>query len=427
MNLTQTEAVMAADAQYILPTYKRADVLFTRGEGMYLYDSAGKKYLDFMSGIAVAALGHSDPEWVTAVTQQASQLIHVSNLYYTTPQVELARKLIENSFADKLFFSNSGAEANEAALKFARKYGGISDFGFRISESPAIRNPKSEIVAFSGSFHGRTMGALSVTYRAQYREPFGPLIPGVTFAPFNDLDAARQAITDETCAVIVEPVQGEGGVNPATPEFLRGLRALCDAHDALLIFDEVQCGLGRSGHLWAHEAYGVTPDIMTLAKPLAGGLPIGATLVTQKVADAIQPGDHGSTFAAGPLVCAAANVVFDRVNRPEFLQQVQETGAYLRHRLETLESDEIVAVRGVGLLVGVEMKTAVAPLIARARQNGLILINAGDNVLRLAPALIAERQHVDEAIKILEGTISDYGLRIAENAPNPQSEIRNPQ
>jgi acetylornithine/succinyldiaminopimelate/putrescine aminotransferase len=416
MNLTKTESLMAADAQYILPTYKRADVVFTRGEGMYLYDSDGRQYLDFMSGIAVAALGHSDPEWVTAVSQQAAQLVHVSNLYHTAPQVELARRLVEYSFADKVYFCNSGTEANEAALKFARKAAKVktavnpepetishlnnSTFGHTWTEA------KTQIVAFSGSFHGRTMGSLSVTYKAQYREPFGPLIPGVTFAPFNDLDAARQAITDETCAVIVEPVQGEGGVNPATPEFLRGLRELCDAHDALLIFDEVQCGLGRTGHLWAYQAYGVTPDIMTLAKPLAGGLPIGATLVTQKVADVMQPGDHGSTFAAGPLACAAANVVFDRVNRPEFLQHVQEMGAYLRHRLATLESDEITAVRGTGLLVGVAMKTAVAPLIARARQNGLILINAGDTVLRLAPALIAERQHIDEAVKILEHCLS---------------------
>lgn len=412
MNLTETEALMAADAHYILPTYKRAEVLFTRGEGMYLYDSAGKQYLDFMSGIAVAALGHSDGAWATAVAQQAAQLTHVSNLYYTAPQIELARKLIENSFADKLFFCNSGAEANEAALKFARKYGRISDVGFGISDSRSnlkseIQNPKSHIVAFSGSFHGRTMGALSVTYKAQYREAFEPLVPGVRFSPFNDLDAARAAIDDSVCAVIVEPIQGEGGVNPATPEFLRGLRELCNAHNALLIFDEVQCGLGRTGHLWAHEAYGVTPDIMTLAKPLGGGLPIGATLLTQKVADAIQAGDHGSTFAAGPLVCAAANVVFDRVNRPEFLAKVAETGAYLRHRLETLETEEIVAVRGAGLLLGVEMKTAVFPLITRARQNGLILINAGENVLRLAPPLIAERQHIDEAIRKLELSIAN--------------------
>ena len=405
MNLTETEALMAADAHYILPTYKRADVLFTRGEGMYLYDSAGKQYLDFMSGIAVAALGHSDGAWATAGGQQTAQNTPLSHRYETPPQKEQARPHHENSSADKLFFCNSGAEANEAALKFARKYQWSAERGMQNAEYSALRIPHSAFVAFSGSFHGRTMGALSVTYKVQYREAFEPLVPGVRFAPFNDLDAARAAIDDSVCAVIVEPIQGEGGVNPATPEFLRGLRDLCDAHDALLIFDEVQCGLGRTGHLWAHEATGVTPDIMTLAKPLGGGLPIGATLMTQKVADAIQAGDHGSTFAAGPLVCVAANVVFDRVNRPEFLAKVTETGAYLRHRLETLETEEIVAVRGAGLLVGVEMKTAVLPLITRARQNGLILINAGDTVLRLAPPLIAERQHVDEAIRKLELSI----------------------
>ncbi|MCB8986610.1 MAG: aspartate aminotransferase family protein [Ardenticatenaceae bacterium] len=387
------QTIIQTEAEYVLHTYNRPEVVFTHGDGMYLYDSEGKKYLDFMSGIAVAALGHSDEEWVTAVSQQAAQLVHVSNLYHTVPQAQLAQKLVENSFADKVYFCNSGAEANEAALKFARKYARSA-------------NGKSAIVALSGGFHGRTMGALSVTYKAQYRDPFGPLVPGVTFAPFNDLPAAQQQITDKTCAVIVEPVQGEGGVNPATPEFLQGLRALCDAHGALLIFDEVQCGLGRTGHLWAHEAYGVTPDIMTLAKPLAGGLPIGATLVTQAVADVIQPGDHGSTFAAGPLVCTAANVVFDRVSRPAFLQQVQQTAAYLHHRLQTLESDQIVTVRGAGLLVGVEMNTAVVPLIAAARSQGLMVINAGENVLRLAPPLIAAQEHVDEALTILENCLA---------------------
>ncbi len=416
MNQTDSQTIIQQEADYVLHTYNRPDVVFTHGQGMYLYDSDGKQYLDFMSGIAVAALGHSDEEWVTAVAQQAAQLVHVSNLYHTAPQAQLAQKLVTHSFADKVYFCNSGAEANEAALKFARKYAKVKTAVPAEPETISHLNnhtfghewaePKTHIVAFSGGFHGRTMGALSVTYKAQYREPFGPLVPGVAFAPFNDLAAARNAITDQTCAIIVEPIQGEGGVNPATPEFLQGLRDLCDAHNALLIFDEVQCGLGRTGHLWAYEAYGVSPDIMTLAKPLAGGLPIGAALVTQKVADVIQPGDHGSTFAAGPLVCTAANVVFDRVSQPGFLQQVRENAAYLRHRLETLESDEIVTVRGAGLLVGVEMRTAVAPLVAAARSHGLMIINAGENVLRLAPPLIVTRHHVDEAINILETCLS---------------------
>jgi predicted acetylornithine/succinylornithine family transaminase len=300
----------------------------------------------------------------------------------------LARRLVENSFADKVFFCNSGAEANEAALKFARKWAKV-EIG------------KTNIVAFSGSFHGRSMGALSVTYKEKYRQPFEPLVPGVSFGTFNDLDSAGQAIDDNTCAVIVEPIQGEGGVHPATPEFLQGVRRLCDEHRALLIFDEVQCGLGRTGELWAHQSYGVTPDIMTLAKPLAGGLPIGATLVTQKVAEVMKPGDHGSTFAAGPLVCRAAQVVFDRVNRPEFLQQVQENGAYLRHRLQTLESEKIVNVRGAGLLVGLELNTAVAPLITDARERGLLIISAGDNTLRLAPPLIITKEQIDRAVNVI--------------------------
>ncbi len=401
------DEIIQAEKQYVVQTYVRPEVVFTQGKGAVLEDSEGKEYLDFTSGIAVTALGHSDEGWVTAVAQQAAQITHVSNLYHTVPQVQLAQKLVESSFADKVYFCNSGAEANEAAIKFARKWAGTGagEQGGRGAEESLPRSPAPllpGIVAFSGGFHGRTVGALSVTYKSQYREPFAPLMPGVTFAEYNNLASAAAAMDAATCAVIVEPVQGEGGVNPATPEFLQGLRDLCDQHGALLIFDEVQCGLGRTGWLWAHEAYGVKPDIMTLAKPLAGGLPIGATLVTDAVAAVIKPGDHGSTFAAGPLVTAAANVVFDRVSQPTFLEQVQKNGAYLKHRLETLESEEITAVRGSGLLIGVEMKGSVKPLIAAAREKGLMVINAGENVLRLAPPLIISREEIDTAVKIIE-------------------------
>lgn len=389
--------IIAGEAKYLVQTYVRPPVVFEYGEGCYLFDAQGRRYLDFTSGIAVTALGHGDEAWVTAVSEQAASLVHVSNLYHTAPHVELARRLVEHSFADRVFFCNSGAEANEAALKFARKYARFT----------TGRQDKIGIVAFSGGFHGRTVGALSTTYKAQYREPFAPLMPGVTFAPFNDIASATEAITNETCAVIVEPLQGEGGVNPADPTFLQALRAQCDAHGALLIFDEVQCGLGRTGYLWAHEAFGVAPDMMTLAKPLAGGLPIGAVLVTQDVADVLQPGDHGSTFAAGPLVCRAATVVFDRVSQPEFLTQVRENAAYLRHRLEMLESDEILEVRGAGLLVGVAMKTAVAPHIAAARDKGLMVINAGPNVLRLAPPLIVGRSEIDTAVDIIAACLEE--------------------
>ncbi len=390
------QELIQAEKQYIVQTYIRPEVLFTQGKGAVLTDSEGKEYLDFTSGIAVTALGHSDEAWVTAVAQQAAKLTHVSNLYHTVPHVQLAKKLVESSFADKVYFCNSGAEANEAAIKFARK----------AMSNEQLAMSKTNVVAFSGGFHGRTVGALSVTHKAKYREPFAPLMPGVTFAEFNNLDSAAAAMDEATCAVIVEPVQGEGGVNPSTPEFLQGLRELCDRYGALLIFDEVQCGLGRTGKLWAHEWYGVEPDIMTLAKPLAGGLPIGATLVTDEVAAAIKPGDHGSTFAAGPLVTAAANVVFDRVSQPEFLKQVQENGAYLKHRLEMLASEEMTAVRGSGLLIGVEMKGSVKPLIAAAREKGLMVINAGENVLRLAPPLIISREEIDTAVNIIEACLS---------------------
>jgi predicted acetylornithine/succinylornithine family transaminase len=383
--------VIAGEAKYIVPTYSRPEVVFTDGEGAHLYDSEGKRYLDFASGIAVMALGHSDEAWVQAVCQQAGRLTHVSNLYHTAPHIELAGRLVKNSFADRVFFCNSGAEANEAALKFARKF----------AWTQQGENTKNKIVAFSTSFHGRSMGALSATHKAKYREPFEPLVPGVAFAAFNDLASARETIDQDTCAVIVEPIQGEGGVHPAEPEFLSGLRALCDEHGALLIFDEVQCGLGRSGQMWAYQAYGVTPDIMTLAKPLAGGLPIGATLVTEAVAQAMAVGDHGSTFGAGPLVCSAATVVFDRVNQPDFLASVRLNGAHLMALLQKLDPEKVVAVRGAGLLIGVEFNVAVAPLVTAARERGLLVISAGENVLRLCPPLIVTGEQIEAAAAIL--------------------------
>ncbi len=388
LNATQT---IAYESRYLVPTYTRSDRVFTHGEGSYLFDTAGNRYLDFASGIAVTALGHSDQMWIEAVKDQADQLVHVSNLYHTTPHVQLAQRLVENSFADRVFFCNSGSEANEAALKFARKW---------VRVAIGVDN-KTNIVAFEGSFHGRTMGALSVTARQQYRDPFAPLMPGVSFAPFNDLDAARKAIDSKTCAVIVEPVQGEGGVRVAEPGFLECLRDLCDQHQVILVFDEVQCGLGRTGYLWAHENYAVTPDIMTLAKPLAGGLPIGAVLVVEAVAATMQPGDHGSTFAAGPLVCRAGQAVFDRICPTKFLRTVRANGEYLQDCLRRLQSAGIVDVRGSGLLIGVEFNSAVKPIISAAADKGLLIINAGENVLRLCPPLIVTREQIDRAVEII--------------------------
>jgi predicted acetylornithine/succinylornithine family transaminase len=390
--------VIADEARYIVQTYRRPEIVFNHGRGAYLYDSQGRQYLDFTAGIAVTALGHSDEIWARAVADQANQLTHVSNLYHTQPQVELARRLVENSFAEQVFFSNSGAEANEAALKFARRFA-------RAQHDAAAPFSKTGIVSFTAGFHGRSMGALSVTYKDAYRGPFKPLVPDVAFAGFNDLEAAAQVIGPDTCAVIVEPLQGEGGVRPASKAFLAGLRQLCDVNQALLIFDEVQCGLGRTGHLWAHEAYGVTPDIMTLAKPLAGGLPIGATLVTGAIGEVMQVGDHGSTFAGGPLVCRAAQVVFDRISQPEFLASVAQNGAYLMESLLALDAPQLVDVRGAGLLLGLELSIPVADLIATAREAGLLIISAGENVLRLCPPLIVTRQQIDAALAILSQSL----------------------
>jgi len=385
------QEIIQNEGNYVLQTYVRPDVVFTHGAGAYLYDTDGHKYLDFNAGIAVTALGHSDPEWSRVVAEQSTKLAHVSNLYHTEPQATLAKKLCENSFADRVYFCNSGAEANEAAIKFARKYAWINE-----------QEGKTEIVSFTKGFHGRTMGALSTTYKEKYRKPFEPLIQGAKFAEFNNLDSAKEAINENTCAVILEPIQGEGGIHPATKEFMQGVRALCDEVGALLIFDEVQCGLGRTGFMWGHELTGVTPDIMTLAKPLAGGLPIGAALMTQKVADAIKPGDHGSTFAAGPLVCAAANVVVDRVSDPDFLARIRANSDHLNEKLnEMLPADKVVEIRGAGYMVGVELNMPVGDITKRCVEEKLLLISAGENTLRFIPPLIVDTAEIDEAVETL--------------------------
>jgi len=391
------QEVIENEANYVLQTYVRPEMVFTHGEGAYLYDTEGNKYLDFNAGIAVTALGHSDPEWSQVVAEQSAKLAHVSNLYHTEPQAALAKKLVENSFADRVYFCNSGAEANEAAIKFARKYAWLNE-----------QDGKTEIVSFTKGFHGRTMGALSATYKEKYRKPFEPLIQGAKFAEFNNLDSAKAAINDNTCAVIIEPIQGEGGIHPATKDFLQGVRELCDQHGALLIYDEVQCGLGRTGYLWAHELMGVYPDIMTLAKPLAGGLPIGAALMTQDVADAIKPGDHGSTFAAGPLVCAAANVVVNRVSDPEFLARIRANSEHLNQKLhELLPADKVVEIRGAGYMIGVEFNIPVAGITKRCVDEKLLLIGAGENTIRFIPPLIVDIPEIDAAVETLARILNE--------------------
>ena len=389
----EAQAIMDLEKQYIVQTYRRPPFVLERGKGVYLYDTEGRRYLDFVAGIAVNSLGYGDPEVLDVIQAQAAKLIHVSNLYHTIPHVELAQRLTGHSFADRVFFCNSGTEANEAAIKFARKWA-RSNFG----------EGKTRLVAFSGAFHGRTMGTLALTPRDKYQQPFAPLMPDVSIATFNDLDSAEAAIDDATCAVFVEPLQGEGGVNPASYDFLQGLRELCNAHHALLAFDEVQCGLGRTGTLWAHEPSGVTPDIMTLAKPLGGGLPIGATLVTEEVAQVMAPGDHGSTFAANSLITALACVVFDRVSAPEFLAEVREKGQYLQERLQALQADglPISEVRGRGLIWGLETPLAAAQVVGAGYEEAIIVATAGEHVVRLVPPLVIERAHIDELVPALE-------------------------
>ncbi|XP_057480166.1 acetylornithine aminotransferase, mitochondrial-like [Actinidia eriantha] len=349
------------------------------------------------AGIAVNALGHGDPDWVRAVTEQASVLTHVSNLYYSIPQVELAKRLTACSFADRVFFCNSGTEANEAAIKFARKLQRFS--------RPDLKQPPTEFISFSNSFHGRTMGALALTSKEQYRTPFEPVMPGVTFLEYGNIQAAQELIqSGKIAAVFVEPIQGEGGIYSATKEFLLSLRSACDDTGSLLVFDEVQCGLGRTGYLWAHEAYGVFPDMMTLAKPLAGGLPIGAVLLTERVAASISYGDHGSTFAGGALVCNAANTVLDKISQPEFLASVSGKGKYFKEMLmQKLGSNPHVGeVRGMGLIIGIELDVPASSLVDACRNSGLLILTAGKgNVVRLVPPLVVSEQELGRAAEIL--------------------------
>ncbi|XP_022862176.1 acetylornithine aminotransferase, chloroplastic/mitochondrial-like [Olea europaea var. sylvestris] len=396
-NPKKTSEVIADEKKFVVGTYARAPVVLASGKGCKVYDVDGQEYLDLTSGIAVNALGHGDPDWVRAVTEQANVLTHVSNIYYSIPQVELAKRLVACSFADRVFFSNSGTEANEAAIKFSRK--------FQRYSHPDEKQPPMKFIAFTNCFHGRTMGALALTSKENYRSPFEPVMPGVTFLEYGNIQASTEIIqSGEIAAVFVEPIQGEGGIYSATKEFLQSLRTACDNTGSLLIFDEVQCGLGRSGFLWAHEAYGVYPDIMTLAKPLAGGLPIGAVLVTEKVAPAINFGDHGSTFAGGPLVCSAAIAVLDKISSPGFLASVSEKGQYFRELLvKKLGGNlHVKEVRGSGLIIGIELDVSASPLVDACQQSGLLILTAGKgNVVRIVPPLIISTQEIDQAVEIL--------------------------
>jgi len=388
-----TKATDARSA--LLGVYTQPDFVLTRGEGVRVWDEDGNAYLDFTSGIAVNALGHGAPVIADAIAQAVSKgLIHTSNLYRTRPGEELAELLVERAFPGKVFFCNSGAEANEAAFKFARKWA-------RAQSGP----DRHEFLAFHGSFHGRLFGSLAATDRPAYQEPFQPLMPGVRFVDVGDLTAVDRALAGGSVAgVIIEPLQAEGGIRPVAAEFLAGLRARCDEAGTLLIFDEVQCGLGRTGSLFAFEEAGVVPDILTLAKPLAGGLPMGAALVDDAVAEALSPGDHATTFGGGPLVASVALAVVREISRPEFLRGVRERADHLVARLTELASAHasVVQIRGRGLIQGVVLDGPAAPVVARARELGLLLVGAGPEVVRLLPPLNVTTEELDEGVVVLD-------------------------
>ncbi|HIZ43963.1 MAG TPA: aspartate aminotransferase family protein [Firmicutes bacterium] len=391
----KAEAYMERGEKVLLHTYNRTPVVFDRGEGVYLYDVEGKQYLDFAAGIAVFGLGYHNQTFDNAVKAQVDKLIHTSNLYYNVPAIEAAEKLVKVTGMDRVFFTNSGTEAIEGAIKTARKYG-INKDG----------RTDHEIIAMKHSFHGRSMGALSVTGNPHYQEDFRPLIGGIRFAEYNDLDSVRALVNDRTCAVILEPIQGEGGIYPADPEFLQGLRALCDEKDMLLIFDEIQCGMGRSGKMFAFEYAGVKPDVLAVAKALGNGLPIGAFLTNEKAA-VLVPGDHGSTYGGNPLVCAGASAVLDIFQNEGILENVNEVGAYLWKKLEEIRAKYPVIRdhRGKGLIQGLEFEENPAPIAQEAIRNGVILITAENNVIRFVPPLVIRKEHVDEMAAVLERCI----------------------
>lgn len=379
----------------IMKTYNRFPVVLEKGEGVYLYDTEGKRYLDFGSGIAVFALGYHNEAYNQALKEQIDKLIHTSNLYYNVPAIEAATKIVETTGLDKVFFTNSGTEAIEGAIKLARKYAYLKD-----------PTKEYEIIAMDHGFHGRSQGALSVTGTKKYREGMIPKGISAVFATFNDLEDVKSKITDRTCAIITEVVQGEGGIYPANQEFLKGLRSLCDEKDILLIFDEIQCGMGRCGAMYAHELYGVKPDIMTLAKALGCGVPVGAFVASKKCSSTLVAGDHGTTYGGNPLATAAVSKVYDLFEEQKIIEHVREIGEYLGEKLDTLAQkyDMIKEHRGIGLMHGLELKPEVSVLevIKKALKQGLILLSAGNNTIRFVPPLIIEKHHVDEMLSILE-------------------------
>ncbi len=377
----------------LVHTYNRFPVVLDRGEGVYLYDTEGKKYLDFAAGIAVSGLGYGNPEFNGALKAQIDQLIHSSNLYYNTTCGKAAEALKEVSGMGRVFFTNSGTEAIEGALKAARKYAWKKGTG------------RYQFIAMENSFHGRSMGALSVTEHEAYRTPFEPLIPGVSFARFNDLDSVRELVTEKTCAIILEPLQGEGGINTASEKFMKGIRELCDKEGILMICDEIQCGMGRTGSMFAWQSYGTKPDIMAMAKAIGSGVPVGAFAMTEEVAKySLEPGDHGTTYGGNPLACAAVAKTIEIFRREKITDHVQEVGAYLTLRLKELVEtcDGALEQRGKGLIQGLKVRRPAGEICAAALKEGLLVISARSDVIRLVPPLIVKKEHVDELMEKLK-------------------------
>lgn len=397
-NSVDSSNVMQMYADYVMRIHNRLPVVLVRGEGMKAWDADGKEYLDFLAGIAVNGLGHAHPAVVAAIAKQAGELMHVCNLFYIPQQAELARKLVELSGLGKAFFCNSGAEANEAAIKLARKWA-------KENRGEDVY----EIITAKDSFHGRTMATVTATGQPKYHEGFEPMVPGFKYVPYNDLDALKSAITDRTCAIMLEPIQGESGVRPATEEYMTGVRELCDEHGDLLILDEVQTGLGRTGKWFGHQHYGIKPDIMSLAKTLGGGFPIGACLATDRVAQAFVPGNHASTFGGNPLACAAALATIGTMEADRLIENSAKVGAYFMESLNALkeERDDIAEVRGLGLMIGLELGRDDAPaVVAACLEKGLIANPIGQRVIRFVPPLIARKDDVDAAIRILVEALS---------------------
>ena len=399
------EKVKKAESQFVLPTYDRLPIMVTHGKGVYLYDVKGKKYLDFLSGIGVNALGYAHPAITKVIQKQSAKLIHTSNLFYHAYQAELAKRLTKLSGMDRAFFSNSGTEAWEGAMKLARAYANEKHGG-----------KKFKILALENSFHGRTFGSLATTYTEKYRKPFVPMLPGVEFVKFNDVDDLKAKFTDDVCAIGFEPIQGEGGINPVSKEFMAAARELATKHDALLILDEIQSGMGRTGKMFAFQHYSVKPDIMTLAKPLAGGLPLGAIVCTNKVAAVIHPGMHGTTFGGGPLACAAAVEFLNVIDKQKLLKHAKETGEYFLAQLRKLDAThgEIADVRGVGLMVGVELSDAelAKAVVKEMLAKGIIINRTHETTLRFLPPFIVTKKDVDIVVKTLDAVLTECALAV---------------